>query len=902
MRVSCIVLIIVFLAAGCVGTSNTISGIGGGIIIDEFTTVPFKILEGQKAVLKLKLKNTGDHEVEGGTAYVYGYGDDFYVSLVGEGENNKKGNAANFSLEGSQGLLGVRGEETLKTWIVNHVGDLPPGQVFSYNFFVRVCYNYESMAYGKVELMQEDEYLLKLAENKLTPRDIMVKNTNAPIKIDVSGTQPVIAGKDGTVKFKLRINNLGSGFLGACPSTDEDEPPKRDARTLEITVKLGDAKCTYSEKIYLRKGQSREIDVVCEGLATNMPSGTYDLSITANYNYYVEGRATLMVEGTPGKPAGRPELAPTVEEGGAVQEESLSMEENVYVSVIPEGGKKSVAGEEYDEIVTFSEWIKMLNAIENECNFQSKDDIDFSSKCIRDLQADADKDLNLEVKLGGLAIGKKKVEFVERPRINNIYFKSEDCEDETDPYALKDCEKEATGHGYLFQPVRSNDVWLRSYYMGKDDDTRSYTDIKPGTKLTDPNEQLRISLKLLLKSFAPGRETKFPLTLKFELIDKGFEEKKEGLNDLVQNIKNCLTAEGGVLKYEHKDGCSHNAKDLALESEECKSSCDCIGTDLCNYIISNDQVTDENCKKCIGSYLAKDKFAEEVINIVYPEGISSSEKYQIKENIAESNPFLSCSNPSNGEINADCVLSRLENLLGVVQESSREKDITIKERSYAYEFSIRGLSEKQLSCVKKYTDGDTVCENEMSIDECLKLDCFKNDEYFRNKLDENGVDIENGMSEEEIKRVLTNQIVEIMENEGDYKSTCEIYMLELNYDENGGACRPKLKIMCREGLFDLTPSNENKNYIIYYGNQPFVFNSDSVVVTPSKKIRFGYSKLSQDFSKFCENKAIYLEIEPAGGSCSADSYNSCEKCYTQEYQFRISLSGLDCGESPPQNP
>ena len=917
MRAFLLSLLLVLFLAGCISAGpGSVVKAGGGVEIEEFTAVPFKIYEGQKAVLKLKLKNMGDFDVDAGSIEIYGYGSDFRVRQPGSGGGSASQEAglskASFSLSGAEGLLGISGDETLKTWIVEYITDLPPGQVFSYNFFARVCYSYESMAYGKVEVMQEDEYLLKLAENKLSPREITLKNTNAPIKISVRGTQPVISNQ-GTIKFKLLIQNLGPGFLGGCP-TSEGVEDDSNSNTIELTIKLGGKECIYSKDIYLRKGQSREITVVCNNLAAEMPSGTYDLVIEARYNYSVEAKTTLMVEGTPGKPAGKAELAgstggerppqPPSSGGGTSTGTTPQIEQNEYVSVLVKDAQDDTV------TITFSDWINMLKAIEDACGdkFKAVSDIDLNSRCIKDVPAENHKDVDLEVTLGGLALDssgqvKKTVQFMERPKINGVYFKSVECQDKSDEEVLKDCEKShGSDVGYLFGPVSSNSIWLRTYYMGRSDETRSHTNIKPDTELSNLNTQHQISLKLLLKSFVPGRETKFPLMLKFKIIDTEFVDKKDEINGIIYGIIDCLNVKGGALKYEYKNGCKYNAKDLALESEKCKSSCDCIETDLCNYIISKEQgteVTDENCKKCIGSYLAKDKFAEEVINIMYSDGVSSSKKSQIKKDIASLNPFLSCSNPASGEIKPDCVLRDLKEVFGTVQESSREKYITIKEKSYnTYDFSIRGLSEKQLSCVKKYTEGDTACESEKSIDECLKLNCFRRDDtYFQNRLN----NIKDGMSEEEIKRVLTNQTVEIMKNEVDYTSTCEIYMRGLNYDKNTGTCRPELKIICKGGLFDLTSSNENKNYIGYTtDNKPYISNSDSVTVTPSGKIRFGYAKLSQDFSKFCKDKAVYLEIEPTDGGCSADAHWNCEKCYAREYKFRISLSGLDCSLDPPQ--
>jgi hypothetical protein len=278
--------VIAVLISGCITTTNTgmTPQIGGaGIVIEKFSIEPNKIYEGQSAVITLKLRNNGEADVTDGNIVIYGYD-------PGEFSLNPS-NKVNFDLKGVDKTLGISGQELIKSWKVSFTGDLSAKQILSYNFFARVCYTYTTKGFGKVEVMSEDEYLRRVANNEITQTPIQIENTNSPVKVSIEGTHPIVSSS-GEFSFKLRIENVGQGYLGPCyPTTFEN------LNNVSIRITLGSVSCEHEQEVYLQRGKSQEIVVSCSNPTISVPLGTNDLMVELTYPYYQDVQTALLVEG-----------------------------------------------------------------------------------------------------------------------------------------------------------------------------------------------------------------------------------------------------------------------------------------------------------------------------------------------------------------------------------------------------------------------------------------------------------------------------------------------------------------------------------------------------------------------------------------------------------------------------
>ncbi len=292
--------ILLVLIAGCVGPGKTqavgkFTNLAGmGVVIKEFSVKPNKIYEGQTALLFLTLKNSGTITINNGKIIIYGV-DPSDFRIVPNGP-------VVFHLDAADESLGTPGGEVTEYWKLTFVGDLPPGQVFSYNLMARVCYPYETKAYGKVLLMNENEYLRRMANQEIREKPITIENSNAPVQVSVENTQPVVVS-NGKLVLKLHITNTGSGYVGPCDG--KSKISNFNNISLSVSIPSAGISCEKNFDIYLSQGKSEDITVSCS-LPSDLSSPvlTADLLITLRYHYYQDVKTTLQVEGKEGIPTG----------------------------------------------------------------------------------------------------------------------------------------------------------------------------------------------------------------------------------------------------------------------------------------------------------------------------------------------------------------------------------------------------------------------------------------------------------------------------------------------------------------------------------------------------------------------------------------------------------------------
>ncbi len=288
MRVLYFIVAFIILLSGCVGPEGTppistqMSSGTAGVVVEKFMAVPNEIYDDQKAVLLIKLKNSGESDATNGYIKIYGYDPN---------EMEVQPSEEYFTLEGADRALGLGGKEISKSFSLTVKKPLPYKQTFSYPIFARICYTYTTHAFGKVEIISEDEYLRRAMNNEISQHPIQVENTNAPVMVYVEQTHPIVASSKELV-FKLRIENIGPGYVGPCSAAFEERN-----RITEVTVSLGGVTCTSQKGVYLERGKSEEIVVSCGIPSSSVPVGTSDLRIDLTYPYYQDVETVLTVEG-----------------------------------------------------------------------------------------------------------------------------------------------------------------------------------------------------------------------------------------------------------------------------------------------------------------------------------------------------------------------------------------------------------------------------------------------------------------------------------------------------------------------------------------------------------------------------------------------------------------------------
>ena len=240
-----ILLAIVLLVSGCqtgdieTSTGPFLGGIGEVTLEFEDIAPPDQFNQGEDVLVKVLLKNTGEHDVVAGNAKARIYGinlDSFGLTgnylgntgmLRGKGEFNKDG-----------------GEQEIDFGNLNYNQEIFNSQ----DFIIRskVCYPYQTTAIIDVCIKSansEEENSCSITGEKVTEGSISA----APIKI-TSLTQDTRGSNQ--VRFDLKIENKGSGKVYSesvsCEDLDDDitKYNNEDRITLEVIHPL-DVTCGF---------------------------------------------------------------------------------------------------------------------------------------------------------------------------------------------------------------------------------------------------------------------------------------------------------------------------------------------------------------------------------------------------------------------------------------------------------------------------------------------------------------------------------------------------------------------------------------------------------------------------------------------------------------------------------
>ena len=136
---------------------------------------------------------------------------------------------------------------------------------------------------------------------------ISFTNTNAPVKISMSGAHPMKVKEEGEqFPFRIHFDNVGSGI----PITDDVDGRVEGRVWIQGPAKfadcLGQTDTTLidvtGDMIKLRRGESvkKACTIEIDGW-NNAPEDTVSLIFELNYDYYTEDSVTVTVVGITGE-------------------------------------------------------------------------------------------------------------------------------------------------------------------------------------------------------------------------------------------------------------------------------------------------------------------------------------------------------------------------------------------------------------------------------------------------------------------------------------------------------------------------------------------------------------------------------------------------------------------------
>ena len=199
-----IILLMIFLA-GCTGRQvKTVSD--DGLVINSFFPDYDEIESKRNVRLYMEVENLGGTDATNVEAQLFGISWD----------NNEQKSEIISSISAPELRRGMPGG--VKTFFWNLVmPNLPQGTSNDYAIKGRVTYTYHTTATANIPVLNEDEYQRRKLTGG-TAEFITTTNTNAPIKVDITGPEPVVVrksafGKEDEETFlKIRFRNVGSGI------------------------------------------------------------------------------------------------------------------------------------------------------------------------------------------------------------------------------------------------------------------------------------------------------------------------------------------------------------------------------------------------------------------------------------------------------------------------------------------------------------------------------------------------------------------------------------------------------------------------------------------------------------------------------------------------------------------
>ena len=271
---------------------------GSGIKIESFEFNPTKIDNNMKTTASLVLKNTGDFDAKNIQIMFFGLSDAQWDILQSVGnEDVSLDEPVSFSTIRAQNKQEKIQLQTKQiTLVLQNREELEEDIVYDYDIVARICYPYETIARFKIETISDDEFLILTEENKFRQYPITAEVSKGPLFVKITSKQPQVISGDGKVHLKMKITNIGGGTVAKTKSCENILNPTEKINELVANLNhiefKGGQDCNLGhikdDIIYLKKGKSKEIDVVCEVKSESKKE--HNLKMTFNYDYYFDSK------------------------------------------------------------------------------------------------------------------------------------------------------------------------------------------------------------------------------------------------------------------------------------------------------------------------------------------------------------------------------------------------------------------------------------------------------------------------------------------------------------------------------------------------------------------------------------------------------------------------------------
>jgi len=288
------------LVSGCTNTGGLTVQNAGGIIKDisfDFGSV----FDDETSVLSVEIQNVGGKMIDSTNLYIYGQStgdnDDVWKvvsSMPGVTQStpyiSDTISGADFAPPDSE--QGIPGEGRLYSFILdppNMLDGIPP---VKQDFYARLCFPYSTSTLSQVELTSKNE----MRANKITNTKADTINAAGPVQLELKtlkNLRSVSNGKELPLVFSIK--DVGGGFatLPSVPCTVDTNTADRGWVTVTVTVDGQAADCGEG-KVLIRNGEGTIYCKKSFGTAET-PRTSYRIVATAEYNYYVEKSASILV-------------------------------------------------------------------------------------------------------------------------------------------------------------------------------------------------------------------------------------------------------------------------------------------------------------------------------------------------------------------------------------------------------------------------------------------------------------------------------------------------------------------------------------------------------------------------------------------------------------------------------
>ena len=287
------------LVSGCT-TSNTLVVQNSGGIIKDLSFDTGSVYDDDSTSLTLEIQNVGGKAIDSTEVYIYGQtigADDNVwkvtsaIPVVTQEKPYIKDtvDAADFPPPDPE--QGIPGGGQVYTFVLdppNMLDGIPP---VTQDFYARLCFPYSTSTLSQVDLISKNE----MRATKVTNTNADTVNAAGPIQIELTSQKNLRSMSDKGLPLVFKIRDVGGGFatdksLGCSVDTNTAD---RGWITMTVIVDGAETDCKDT-KVLVRNGEGT---VYCKKVfgAAETPKTSYRVVATANYKYYVDKAASVLV-------------------------------------------------------------------------------------------------------------------------------------------------------------------------------------------------------------------------------------------------------------------------------------------------------------------------------------------------------------------------------------------------------------------------------------------------------------------------------------------------------------------------------------------------------------------------------------------------------------------------------